>query len=335
MEAEATHEMFATNGGPEAPAVVVRVPATSANLGSGFDAVGWAVDRYLYAEVRPARETEARGGPPSRFEVVGEVPSDARAEGASLFFRAVEEAFARAGRAAPDLAVRLQSEIPLGKGLGSSAAVIVAGLVAANVLLEGKLSVGELLSLATRLEGHPDNVAPALLGGLVVARAEGEEVSAVRLRLPRAPALLAFVPDVELRTSASRRLLPDAYARETAVAAAGRAALLVAALAAGELEKLPAAFGDGLHEPYRLPHIPGAEELYALCASARPHGCLGCYLSGAGPTIMAVFATQGAREDFRRRFSEHPLAHAFVPEPLSLVEEGAVVLARTPRGFSR
>lgn len=335
MEAEATHEMFATNGGPEAPAVVVRVPATSANLGSGFDAVGWAVDRYLYAEVRPARETEARGGPPSRFEVVGEVPSDARAEGASLFFRAVEEAFARAGRAAPDLAVRLQSEIPLGKGLGSSAAVIVAGLVAANVLLEGKLSVEELLSLATRLEGHPDNVAPALLGGLVVARAEGEEVSAVRLRLPRAPALLAFVPDVELRTSASRRLLPDAYARETAVAAAGRAALLVAALAAGELEKLPAAFGDGLHEPYRLPHIPGAEELYALCASARPHGCLGCYLSGAGPTIMAVFATPEAREDFRRRFSEHPLAHAFVPEPLSLVEEGAVVLARTPRGFSR
>jgi len=322
VETEVTHEMFGPNGGPGSPAVVVRVPATSANLGSGFDAVGWAVDRYLFAEVRLVSPGDRR-----RFEVVGEVPPDARAEGESLFFRAVGEAFARAGREAPELAVRLQSEIPPGKGLGSSAAVIVAGLVAANVLLGGRLAVEELLSLATRLEGHPDNVAPALLGGLVVARADGEEVAAVRLRLPRVPALLAFVPEVELRTPASRRLLPDTYARETAVAAAGRAALLVAALAAGELEKLPAAFGDGLHEPYRLPHIPGAEELYAFCASARTRGCLGCYLSGAGPTIMAVFATPEAREDFRRRFSEHPLALSFAPEPLTLVEEGAVVLA--------
>jgi len=327
VEAEVPHEMFAPREGSESSATVVRVPATSANLGSGFDAIGWAVDRYLYAEVRSVLAAEAGGVSRSRFEVVSEIPSDARAEGESLFFRAVEEAFARAGREAPDLAVRLQSEIPLGKGLGSSAAVIAAGLMAANVFLEGKLTVEELLSLATRLEGHPDNVAPALLGGLVVARAEEEKVVAVRLRLPRVPALLAFVPEVELRTPASRRLLPDAYARETAVAAAGRVALLVAALAAGELEKLPAAFGDGLHEPYRLPHIPGAEELYALCASARSRGCLGCYLSGAGPTIMAVFAPPAAREAFRRRFFEHPLARTFVPEPLALVEDGAVVLA--------
>ena len=264
--------------------VHVRVPATSANLGPGFDALGLALALH--------NEVEARESDGVAVEVVGEGAGGLPTTDDNVVARGVRLAYEAAGRAFKGVALRCVNRVPTSRGLGSSAAAWVGGLVAGNALCGGPLSRDALLALATRAEGHPDNVAAALLGGLTVScvAADGA-VSAVSLPVPAALTWVALIPETRLSTAEARAVLPASVPRADAVFNVQRVALLLAALQSGRVEALGAALDDRLHQPYRLrlfPWMPGV--VAAACAA----GALGCVLSGAGPALLAVVAGDGA-----------------------------------------
>jgi homoserine kinase len=255
----------------------VRVPATSANLGPGFDALGLALGLYNTVRVEPAAALEVV----VEGEGAAALPRDER----SLLWRALCAAVERAGATPPTVRLVCHNRIPLARGLGSSSAAIVAGLLAGNRLAGDQLDRNALLALAVALEGHPDNVTPALLGGVrVCVQGEGG-LSQVAVPLPRPLYAALFVPDRPLPTAEARRALPATVPWGDAVYNLGRAALLVAALATGEYRLLAEATRDRLHQPARARLFPA---LPALLAAARAAGALGACLSGAGPSVLAL-----------------------------------------------
>jgi homoserine kinase len=186
----------------------------------------------------------------------------------------------------PPIELHIQNEIPLGKGMGSSAAALTAGVVIADELLELGWKPLRILDEAARLEGHPDNVAPCTLGSIVASAIDSGGVTrAVRLDLPKSFDLAIVVPDFDLPTAQARAVLPSGYSREDAVFNVQRAALLIAALATGTTSVFPAAIEDRFHQPYREALVPGLHEILRL----RAPGLLGCALSGAGPSILVFF----------------------------------------------
>ncbi len=261
----------------------IHVPATTANLGPGFDCLGLALDWWNIVEVEPI----ARGLQVECYcALPGEVPSNRD----NLVVRAMEVVYQRARRKLPGVRIALHCHIPIGRGLGSSAAAIVGGLLAANALLRGKFSSAELLRLAVEIEGHPDNVVPALLGGLVVSALEGKELIVARLDVPRELQCVVFVPARALSTKKSRGVLPRRVPRADAIHNAARAALWIAAIQSRRWEWLDAATRDRLHQPYRAKLVRGMQELFD---AARKAGARGSALSGAGPSIVA-FTDRGA-----------------------------------------
>lgn len=265
--------------------VRVRVPATSANLGPGFDALGLALTMYdeLEAEVVPAD-----------LEVVveGEGALDVPRDGSHLVVRAMHATFDLAGARPPGLRLHCRNVIPHRRGLGSSSAAIVAGVVLARALVAGGellLDDAALLGLAADLEGHPDNVAPALHGGFVVSGREAGEWYAVRAGVDPRVGAVAFVPPDGVSTEVARGLLPDTVPHSDAAATAGRAALLVTALG-GRPEHLLAATRDWLHQEQRGPAMP---ETLALVHRLREDG-VPAVVSGAGPTVLAFTGTAGS-----------------------------------------
>jgi len=249
--------------------VLLRVPATSANLGPGFDCLGLALD--LWAQF--TLETHDAPVPPPDNPLLG------------MVLAAAEAYYAAAGvEAPPGLSIDWQGGFPVARGLGASAAARAAGLVGANVLAGEPLSLEELLPLGAYLESHADNMAPALLGGLQVAVWEGQRVTHTSVPVPPQLRVVLLVPDRKMPTRESRRLLPQEVSRQDAVYNVGRAALLVAALSAGRLDLLDTATGDRLHQPARSKLLPGMEQ---IMASARQAGALCAYLSGGGSTISA------------------------------------------------
>jgi homoserine kinase len=265
--------------------VCVRVPATSANLGPGFDALGVALGLHNVVEIgfSEAPHVAVTG------EGADELPSDRT----NLVYRAASALADVAGARGVHFALRCENRIPLARGLGGSAAAIVAGLVGANELLGRPVDLEELVRIAARLEGHPDNVVPALVGGFTVAVAEGERVWWTRIPVLDPPLLVVGVPEFALPTTEARRRLPDRVAFEDAVANTGRAALLVAALVTRRLDLLGVATEDRLHQPYRKPLVPGFE---AVCRAAREAGAAGVALSGAGPSVVAFAEADRAEE---------------------------------------
>ena len=248
--------------------VSVRVPATSANLGPGFDSLGLALD--LWATITLATTPLSRD--PDSL--------------ARLALTAARGLYQHVGRAAPpSLAVRYQGDIPAARGLGASAVARVGGLLAADALAGSGLDREELLALAASLEGHADNAAPALFGGLQVAVRDGDRFLHVGVPLPHGLKAVLFVPELRMPTRESRRLLPPALSRADAVHNIGRAALLVAALAAGRFDLLDAATGDRLHQPARAKLFPA---MPAIFDAARAAGAHCAYLSGGGSTICAL-----------------------------------------------
>ena len=187
--------------------------------------------------------------------------------------------------------------IPMARGLGSSSACIIAGLLGANRMLGDVLNTQELLTLATAIEGHPDNVAPALLGGLTTSVFEGGEVYSVKREVDPSLCFAAVVPDYKLLTEAARAALPGQIPHKDAVYNLSRAALLPAAFCDGRHDLLPIATEDKLHQPYRIPLMPGSKEVFAL---AKECGALAVYVSGAGSTVMAVAERSGAEEFYQR-----------------------------------
>ncbi|HSK51696.1 MAG TPA: homoserine kinase [Clostridia bacterium] len=261
----------------------VEVPATSANLGAGYDclALALAMTNRITVEVR----SWSRGQ--IELTVDGEGSGELSEDRDNRFVRGVEAAMRLARGDLPDgvgWRVEMRNEIPLSRGLGSSAAATVGGLVAANALLGGPLATHDLLGLATGIEGHPDNAAAALLGGFVVSAASPERVDAVRFDVPRDLRAILFVPDMRLSTGEMRDVLPDVVPRADAVANLAAVAIGVAGLATRRYDVLRRLTVDRLHEPYRAAAFP---QLPRLIEAALESGAIGACLSGAGSSVIA------------------------------------------------
>jgi homoserine kinase len=258
--------------------VHVRVPATSANLGPGFDALGLAL--ALYNEVTASESDRVR------VTIEGEGAGRLSAGAENVVARGVRQAYEAAGRPFKGVALACVNRVPTARGLGSSAAAWVGGLVAGNALLGGPLPRDALLALAARSEGHPDNVTAALMGGLTVSCAIGEgRITAISLPVPAAVRWVVLVPDVTSATAEARAVLPPTFSRADAVFNVQRVALLLAALQSGRLDCLGDALDDRLHQPYRRRLFPW---MPAVVEAARAAGALGCVLSGAGPSLLAA-----------------------------------------------
>jgi homoserine kinase len=265
--------------------VTVEAPATIANLGAGYDCLGLAVDLPLHVRVEAtAAPTDPRSIDLTvHGDCIGELPEDR----SNRFIVALEAGLAELGfdgLAEIGWKVDMTNPIPLERGLGSSAAATVAGLVAAGSIGGRALDLATQLRVATSVEGHPDNVAPGLLGGLVASIALEDHVEAVRLDPPRNLQVVAWIPERKLPTSEMRRVLPESVPRADAVANLARVAVGVAGLAAGRLDALGLLTQDRLHEPYRAKVYP---ELPELTAAARSAGAIGACLAGAGSTVVA------------------------------------------------
>jgi homoserine kinase len=266
--------------------VAVEVPATSANLGAGYDCLAVALDMVDRVEV----ECLARPGSGVEVTVHGEGAGELPEDRSNVFVVALERALAQLrGEPIEQLGWRIlmRNEIPLARGLGSSAAATVAGIVAGAALAGTTLSTDRALAIATELEGHPDNAAAALLGGFTIA-AHGEAPTAIRLDVPRDLRAVLFIPDLRFGTPGMRAALPEMVPLADAVANLQRVALGVAGLAAGDARSLRHLTVDRLHEPYRAAVYP---QLTRLVGVARDAGALGACLSGAGSTIIAFADT--------------------------------------------
>lgn len=256
----------------------IIVPATSANVGPGFDSVGIAVSKYLTIDVLEAQENWW-----IEHDLGEEIPSDEE----NLLLQTALQVAADL----PPHRLKMTSEVPLARGLGSSSSVIVAGIELANQLGKLALSDEDKLEIATKIEGHPDNVAPAIFGNLVVASYVDQQTNHLVLPFPEC-ALVAFVPNYELKTSDSRNVLPSEWTYKEAVAASSIANVAIAALAKGDLRIAGKAIeADRFHERYRQQLVAEFPQVKDL---AHQHEAYATYLSGAGPTIMTLLPVEHA-----------------------------------------
>jgi homoserine kinase len=278
------------------PSWRVKVPASSANLGPGFDALGLALATHLTCDFRAAATTS--------ISVSGRDAALIATDSSNLIHETAAAVASHAGETLPPVALHIHNEIPLGKGLGSSAAALVAGVVIANELLGLRWKPLRILDEAARIEGHPDNVAACVLGSIVASAIDSHGMTrAVRLELPDTLGTAVVVPDFPLPTHQARAVLPAVYSRADAVFNVQRSALLIAALATGTHSAFPAAIEDRLHQPYRQSLVPGLEDILKL----RAPGLLGCCLSGAGPSVLVFFERghDAVVEHVRQIFASH------------------------------
>ena len=273
----------------------ISVPATSANLGPGFDTIGVALERRIIADVEvlaPSGDTE--------FEFV-DTPYKPTHDGLR---NEIARGMTRVlGRTLPALHLRVENNVPLGKGMGGSAAGAVLGVAIGAELAEKRPDEGTLAQFITEIEGHPDNGIPAFLGGIVIA-AQNSDRPPSYARFDPPPGLYAIVcvPDFDMPTAEARAVLPTSYSRRDAVFNIQRASLLAAAFASGKLDLLRDAMHDRIHQPYRANFVPGLEEMIRL----EQPGLLGVALSGAGPSVIAFVDRPGhpvgaAMQDIFRR----------------------------------
>jgi homoserine kinase len=254
------------------------VPASSANLGPGFDALGLALGVYLTCRFRRSEALAIR----AQGRDAAGIPTGPD----NLIWQTAVTVARDQHIEMPPIELHIHNDIPIGKGLGSSAAALTAGVIIADQVLDLGWKPLRILDEAARLEGHPDNVAPCTLGSIVASAIDSGGVTrAVRLDLPASFGLAVVVPDFDLPTSLARSVLPGSYSREDAVFNVQRASLLIAALATGSITAFPAALEDRFHQPYREALVPGLHEILKL----RAPGLLGCALSGAGPSILVFF----------------------------------------------
>jgi len=255
----------------------VRVPATSANLGAGFDCYGLALSLFNEVEVTLAEQTT--------LIIEGEGADSLPRDEGNLVLRALHWYFDAIGQSVPGLHIRTRNVIPVARGLGGSSAAIVSGLVAGNALAGDLLSPSDLLDMAVAIEGHPDNVAPALLGGIVVGVMNGGRLVTDSLPVPPGLRTVIFVPDFQMSTEEARAILPKQVSRADVVYNLSRTALFAAAMVSGNLGLLKEAMRDRLHQPYRTSMFPAMPHIIEAAVDA---GALGACLSGAGSCILAL-----------------------------------------------
>ncbi|MBA9088652.1 homoserine kinase [Fontibacillus solani] len=263
--------MIRTNG------VRVKVPASTANLGPGFDTLGMALSLYAWIEMKPAQTTS--------FHLYGDNLKGLPADKSNLIYKVAQSVFAEAGESLPELEISMYSDIPLTRGLGSSASAIVGALFAANQLIGSPLSKAKLFDMATALEHHPDNVGASLYGGIITAVWDGIHAESLRIEPPVDLGILVAIPDFQLSTTKAREVLPKQVSLSDAVYNVSRASLLTAALASGRLDLISQCMSDRLHQPYRASLVPGMSR---ILEEATDHGAIGIALSGAGPTLLAL-----------------------------------------------
>ncbi|MCI1931585.1 MAG: homoserine kinase [Clostridia bacterium] len=264
----------------------IIVPATSANMGSGFDSIGIAFQKYNHlwfvemesgAEILVNRKHDLK------------IPVDKT----NLIYKTMANFFKMVGKPMPGVRLIQEDYIPHTRGLGSSAACIVAGLMAANDLSGCHYSREKLAQIAAKIEGHPDNSNPAILGGMVVGALDDKEMRHVKIDIPEYLSFAIMVPDFPLETSKSRGILPYTVLRKDAIFNSSRAALLVASMITGNIDNLKMAMDDRLHQPYRMSLVPGMTDIFE---AADKFGAKGSYLSGAGPTLVSVITDDMADE---------------------------------------
>ncbi len=285
--------------------IKLRVPATSANLGPGFDCMGLALNIWNEISFEPAEKLS--------YHVSGEGAEKLNKGTRNLLTKAFALAYEVCKKPLQGVKISAHNGIPMSSGLGSSAAAIVAGLSGANEMLGKPLDKNKLLTLATEIEGHPDNVAPALLGGLVVSITSNGEIIQRKYEIPDWT-IVIVKPDVEWLTKTARAVLPKSISRADAVYNIGRAALVVEALRNNDLDLLQKVMEDRIHQPYRLKHISGGIEAYK---AAKQFGAAA--LSGAGPAIIAFVEPDKAEQAMRRilfKFEERGIeARGFITKP--------------------
>ena len=272
----------------------IRIPATSANMGPGFDSIGVAVELYnhIWVEEQPSGVT---------IEVKRKQAIPAPLDETNLIYQTMKYFYDQKGLTIPGVKIIQEDFIPMVRGLGSSAACIVGGLFAANALAGNIADRDELAQMAAQLEGHPDNSNPAIYGSMVVGAQDEKSMGYVRLELPDDLIFATMIPDFPVSTADARRVLPDEYTRKDMVFNASRAALLVASMMTGKYENFDMAMEDCVHQPYRAQLIPGMNEIFA---HAKESGAVASYLSGAGSTLMAM-VTKDKAEEFERKMSEY------------------------------
>lgn len=254
----------------------VKVPATSANMGPGFDCLGIALDIWNIVSV----EIGGHG-----FEISGHGENELPRDESNLVWSSIARVCHEAGREMPAISLNCHNDIPTTRGLGSSSAALVAGLVAGNRLCDNPFDESDLLQIAADVEGHPDNVAPALFGGMQIAVAHESRVVSAPVPVPENLSAVLYVPDSLMPTEEARGLLGSKVPRTDAVFNIGRAALLVRAMASGDLRYLDIATEDRLHQPARQTIFFPMNNIIRAAMGA---GALGAFLSGAGSTILAL-----------------------------------------------
>lgn len=279
--------------------ITIKVPATSANLGPGFDSLGLVLNLWNETVVTPAKEFVVK--------ISGEGSERLPSGKYNLIVRTAQKLAERVGKTLPTFHSECLNRIPLSSGLGSSAATILTGLLAGNALLENPLSKEEILNLASEIEGHPDNAAPALMGGLVVSTTKEGKVIARQIPIWEDLCITVALPDFYLPTKQARAALPRKVSVKNAVHNISRAVLVTEALRTGDLSLLGEAMTDKLHQPYRLKLIPGAE---AAMQAAKEAGAAAVALSGAGPSLIAFSskAEAGIGESMKRAYEAAKLS---------------------------
>lgn len=259
----------------------IQVPATSANLGSGFDSLGIALNLYNQVWMEESDSVDIS----SKDDIC--IPKDET----NLIYWAAKSLCDRCGHKLPGLKIIQLNNIPMARGLGSSSACIVAGILGANRLLGSPLGGKELTDLAAEIEGHPDNTTPAIEGGLVASAMEAGRVYSVSVPVSEKIRFVLFIPPFELKTEKARSVLPQQYSRSDAVYNLSRSALMTASLFSGKLENLRVAVQDKIHQPYRAGLIDHLDDVFRMSYEL---GSLGTYVSGAGPTIISMVASDEA-----------------------------------------
>ncbi|CCP26374.2 Homoserine kinase [Tepidanaerobacter acetatoxydans Re1] len=256
--------------------VRVKIPATTANFGPGFDCLGASLGLYNYIDMEfsDAPKVYVKG------EGVEEIPLDKT----NLVYQAAAKVLKRAN-VNKDLKIVLENHIPLARGLGSSAACIVGGLMAANHLIGDIFENSELLKIATEMEGHPDNVVPAAFGGFCLSMIYENKIIYKTFPMPFWLKFVVCIPDFELKTEDARKILPEEINFKDAVFNISRTAMLVAAMAQGDLSNMDIFCQDRLHQPFRSQLIPGMEK---ILATVREKGAFAGFLSGSGPTVVCL-----------------------------------------------
>ena len=256
----------------------IRIPATTANVGCGYDTFGMALGYYNYIDCKEADKPSV--------QIIGQGAQHLPLNERNLMLRAVQAVCDAAGRSSLKLAIIAHNNIPLARGMGSSSAAIVGGLYAANQLLGLPLSCEELLAIGTEIEGHPDNVAPALFGGFIIIVNDSNRQHIKRIKLPESLMAVLAIPDFPVQTKKARAILPHKVPLADAVYNLSHAAMLAVSLAEGDLPCFGAMLKDRLHQPYRSNLIPGAAD---VMAAAQAKGALGCVISGSGPAMIAFY----------------------------------------------